>query len=159
MEEFRTHAAKHGYNLQDPDMSIAQYLNSLFWKGEQPHKGEKFLAAWLHRYPEKSREPKTPAQLAGVERVEAPLPNPLSAPHAAVCLGSSCSVAGQDAAGSHGAVRAPFGVHLCASFRAASLPDTVLGETYSLGPGRMGDSSCTHSIPTVAYGISSTAST
>ena len=55
MEEFRIHAAKHGYNLQDPDMSIAQYLNSLFWKGEQPHKGEKFLAAWLQRCPDFGR--------------------------------------------------------------------------------------------------------
>ena len=55
LEAFRIHAAKHGYNLDNPDLAIAQYLNSLFWKGEQPHKGEKFLAAWLHRYPDFGR--------------------------------------------------------------------------------------------------------
>jgi len=55
LEAFRIHAAKNGYNLGNPDLAIAQYLNSLFWKGEQPHKGEKFLTAWLHRYPDFGR--------------------------------------------------------------------------------------------------------
>ena len=38
-------------NNQDMDDCIAQYLNYLFWNGEQPFSGEKFLAGWMRRQP------------------------------------------------------------------------------------------------------------
>ncbi|CAE7411650.1 unnamed protein product [Symbiodinium sp. KB8] len=37
------------------DGSIARYLNSLFWQGEKPYRGEKFLAGWMHRHPQFGR--------------------------------------------------------------------------------------------------------
>ena len=45
----------HLENTKDIDHCIAMYLNHLFWKGEQPYRGEKFLAGWMHRHPRYGR--------------------------------------------------------------------------------------------------------
>lgn len=52
---FHDYVAHSGKTLKEPDTAITEYLNHLFWKGEQPHRGEKFLAAWMHNHPEYGR--------------------------------------------------------------------------------------------------------
>ena len=129
LEAFRIHAAKHGYNLDNPDLAIAQYLNSLFWKGEQPHKGEKFRAAWLHRYPDFGRIgsrklPRSWRALKGWRRLcpaRSRLPMPL-------CVWAS----------PRGPLRAPVRVDVRKAVRTASLRDAVSCETHRFSSGRVG---------------------
>ena len=53
-------------------------LNKCFWSGEQAHKGEKLLAAFMHQRPRFGRLgiPEVAPRLAGFERPEAPHPSP-----------------------------------------------------------------------------------
>ena len=56
VKEFDRFVERKGLaTTDDTDGVITDYLNHLFWRGEQPHRGEKFLAAWMHTHPQLSR--------------------------------------------------------------------------------------------------------
>jgi len=55
---FQSYACKNALSLQNPssvDVAMTKYMNHLFLQGHPSHRGDKLMAAYMHRHPEFNR--------------------------------------------------------------------------------------------------------